>query len=220
MSQVYGAGGKTLPKAGRLATGSYSMESPIKGGDQFPPPSDYKPKTQQRGTGLPGRSNLVMPQDRINGTAQEGHVIGTQRNTATQPFRPNVQTKAGSQNTQLDNNITYKGIHGGRNIILMPHEKPTFFLRKPQPIVKTQFGASKNDPADTAFHPIIKPVYHPPMNQTPTLGERTAAQSFSSRNNNWYDPNNSFVKGQAQAGGTGNGIGVGRWQTVKRGAAG
>jgi hypothetical protein len=216
MSQVVPNGVK--PKAGRLATGSYfgTEKIPIKG-DPFTRRSAGF-QEQQHGSGLPGQTNVRMSNDRINGTVSTGHVIGTMRNTSTQPRIGTVSTQAGSNNTRAARNLTHGG-RTGKNLILMPHEHGNFFLRKPQPIVKTQFGASKSDAADTSFHPIVKHVYNPPMNKTPVAGERTAATSFVSRNNNWFDANNSFVQGQPQVANN-NRDGVGRWHTTKRGVVG
>jgi hypothetical protein len=109
--------------------------------------------------------------------------------------------------------------HFGKVPVVQPHERNTLPYRKVFGAHRTASGASRVMPSDTPFHPVPpvqrpKPSVHP---QTFVLRvPRKEQASFVSRNNLWVDPNNSFLHGNS----TPAGRGVGRWQTVKRGAAG
>jgi hypothetical protein len=181
------------PKAGRLATGAYTPESPIKG-DRWGQRQD--PNMLPAVVG-----GIRMPDDRT--ATVYGNPLSGSFNTATQPVLAPTTT---------NNMIIF---HPDNVPEIGPHERGTFFKAKAFiPVEKTQFGASA-EPSDTAFHrvPVVRNA--PPIPQSAKAGERTSALSFTSRGNNWFDPNNSFLQGVAQAA-TGN-KGVGRWGTVKRG---
>jgi hypothetical protein len=89
-------------------------------------------------------------------------------------------------------------------------------------------GASKVLPSDTPFHKLAvkrKPslpetigVPEAPDSSSRRAGPRSGKVSFFSDQNLWYDPNASFQTGAVNTQ-TGR-VGKGRWQMIKRGAAG
>jgi hypothetical protein len=110
---------------------------------------------------------------------------------------------------------------GDSATVIQPHTRNTLAKKTVSRTYKTQFGASEAMPSDTAFHrnpptETQKPI---PLPATYVLRvPRSMVASFVSKNNQWMDANNSFTGGLPSVG-TGD-TGRGRWQTVKRGAAG
>lgn len=179
------------PKAGRLATGAFGT-FPIDG-DCFPTQS--QPSLQPANVG-----GLVMPNDRT--LTIYGHPFSTQRNVTRQRDLAAI--------TSFENVVLLSPEHVP---LIQPHERGRFFMSKPTPIDKTQFGATGEKSSDTSFHPQKKVVNPPSQPRSAKAGERTAASSFPTNGNNWYDPNNSFVGGIV----TPAGHGVGRWGITKKG---
>lgn len=181
-------------KSGRLATGAYGESSPIRG-EAFP--TSTQPHLTPATVG-----GISMPDDRK--TTVYGNPLATLRNISRQR---DVKALTSYNNVYLMSPASVP--------LIQPQERGTFFFHKPTPIDKTQFGASGEKSSDTSFHPTKKFVVLPPTPRSAREGEKTSAASFLSLNNNWYDPNNSFVNGKdAPASGA---TGGGRWNTVKRG---
>lgn len=186
-----------LPKAGRLATGSYAPIAPIIG-DNFGRPGDPVPNGAD-GRRTPGFH--VTPQTL---TDSANHPMQTFRNVATQDYYyPAFATAPGQQQNPLSRRT-------GENFLtpaIQPHEKGRFFGTKELTVVR-QTGGSKRS-MDTAFHP--KPeqtMRNRPKRTTATDGERTSEASFTST---------VRLLGDAQFNPHG---GAARWATIKRGAAG
>jgi hypothetical protein len=104
--------------------------------------------------------------------------------------------------------------------VIQPHERHGF-KRTIRPPYRMASGASRTMPADTAFKrvppkQIARPAPKAQQFVLPAVRARRLA-SFSSRNNVWQDPNQSFLQGKPNLNGD---VGRGRWATVKRGAAG
>jgi hypothetical protein len=191
------------PKPGRLATGSYAEVSPVFGTSA----TDIFGYKSSKPVMAAGQGGIIMPG--VGSPRTEtiyGNPLESQRDTATLIDTPAATSNSG----RLVNPSTDLTMVG-------PHERGAFFGRRAQPIVKTQFGASTDKQSDTSFHKVPKKVFRPQQSSGRT-GERTNSPSFTSHNNNWSDPNNSFIRGRnAPASGA---LGTGRWSTTKRGAAG
>jgi hypothetical protein len=210
-------GGKSRvsPKRGRNGSGAYwPRGSPIRG-NVFEPNSAVNPSATPvapRLFGTPGNAgnNTQFGQNRV--TTGEGAA------------HPNTGFKTISQQNHV-RAMTINGYTGefetprSANPVIQPHERNSLPYRKVFGTHRTASGASRLMPSDTPFHP-LPPLQRPkpPIKpQTYVLRvPRKEQVSFVSRNNLWVDPNNSFLHGQATLAGRG----VGRWQTVKRGAAG
>jgi hypothetical protein len=195
MGIIYGT--KVLPKAGRLAAGSYSPVAPIPG-DPFGRAGDAVPD------GTPGRMTPgfhVTPQTL---TDSQAHPMGTFRNVATQDYYyPAFPTAPGQQ----QNPLSRRTGENDSTPSIQPHEKGRFFGTKERTIVRQTGGVKKS--MDTAFHP--KPgqtTANRPVRKSPMDGERTTEASFPSTVRLLGDPQWSAHGGAA------------RWATVKRGAAG
>lgn len=189
------------PKAGRLASGAYSTNSPIKG-DPFPHRgAPVNPAPSGGPFGSP--TNLAMPNNRVTTPAE--NPLDTMRNTATQKAEPAL-TQVGLKQISPTGTVP----------LIQPQEKGTFFNRKVVPVDKTQFGATTSGKANTPFHPQPQTVVPQSAPKSSVYSERLNPPSFFSTGNLWGDKNNSFISGVASPG-TGK-VGVGRWQITKRGA--
>lgn len=183
------------PKAGRLATGSYTGgATPIKGSVFGNRPRDNSGIVE---------GGLKMANDRT--TTVYASPISDYHNTTTQDVQPARTTFY----TEL------VSVHKAPSI--QPHEKGTFFQRKVYPLEDMKFGGSKSDPADTPFHPMPNKKIPQPTPRSAVDGAHVRVPSFSSTQNIWSDQHNSFVQNRPTAANPGR-IGAGRWNTVKRGA--
>lgn len=217
-------GGKTFPKKGRLGSGAYWPKGvPIAG-------NVFAPNSAVRVTPAPVAPRLFGSPSNAGNNTQFGQNRVTTGQTATHP-------NAGFQNVSQQNRVAPMQLDGynGRfqspflsnrdpalvqNTVIQPHERNRLPYKKVFGPHHTVSGASRVMPSDTAFHPV--PPVQAPRNtikvQTQVLRvPRSQQRSFISRNNLWVDPNNSFIGGRTNIHGE---TGAGRWQTVKRGAAG
>lgn len=182
------------PKPGRLATGAYSSESPIKG-------EVFKGNVRTQTSDLPVVGGLAMPNDRrltVYASPMIKHF-----DTATLPVRPAI--------------VTYYNVNNYTPATLpeiQPHTRTRLMHPgKMRPIVKDpQIGKKSNTP----FHPQAQPVARIPRFRTERETAQLSRVSFPSFNNLWNNPNNSFYHGEAQVG-SGR-IGRGRWNTTKESA--
>jgi hypothetical protein len=242
MAQVYGAGGKTLPKKGRLGTGSYYPQGTplyLHKGNTFPGiqiPADVAP---QISFGDTTRAAIATQagQNRVRSKAL--HPNQPQYNTITQPLAPAMISSSANEKNNLH------PVPPSRAVLTMPHERNTNSaagVRKKPRTYRTVFGTSSSLAVDTAFvrNPdaqyirsgVSKPgpateavkksvpdrtfarVPNPlPVHDAQVIPRRTPPASFVSRGNNWYDPNNSFINGHTSTAGAGKG----RWHVVKKG---
>jgi hypothetical protein len=227
------SGGKTLPKAGRLGSGSYYPNgSPIKVNPFGPNNESSKLTPVQPPTG--GSDRVFGSPSNAGNNTQFGQNRVTSGQTATHPnshFRdiskqPSVLPFTADGFTQKPQTPFMQATPKGtiQNYTIQPHERNSLLRNKVwQPKFHAAMGTQRNLPTDTAFVR-VPPVENPPARrpvQQYTLNltrQKQTGPSFTSRNNLWYDPNNSFQSGASQ---TANGtVGKSRWSTVKRGAAG
>lgn len=96
--------------------------------------------------------------------------------------------------------------------LIQPFEHGTFMTVRPQPLVRRTGNVSAN--SDTPFHPtnVRRPPATKPARVSATVGEKTNLPSFVSRTRLHVDPNRTQM--------TPGSPGAGRWDVVKRGAAG
>jgi hypothetical protein len=232
------------PKAGRLASGAYSSNQTGKaasaaivgtvvsavvpgfdlaviGSDVFAGRPNTAPLDQTQpassAPNLPWRKNTLVT---APSESPQSNPNVNQYDLSTQTPAPALTPVAGSQNTQFAVATTAQATraHGTNDVQIQPNEKGKFWKTKIPSVSKMQFGAGGDKASNTPFHPRkqkVAPRVQPHSSQD---GERTDAPSFVSDNNNWYDPNNSFIAGQTNT--VGGVTGTGRWHTVKRGAAG
>lgn len=241
--QVYGAGGKTLPKRGRLGTGSYYPGgTPIllRKGNAFAGIDVVKTDFPEIPFGSPSRAGIatVVGQNRVQ--TQSLHPNKSQYDWNTQPLCPAMVVSSSNEPNNL------QPVAPSRAQLVMPHERNTNSAsgtKKKPNVFRTAFGASKSMPIDSAFqknpsanykhtkrqkpHSAVEAVkrnvpersfarVHKPLPVSGGLKSRpnrTPPPSFLSVNNNWSDSNNSFLGGRTTIAGQG----TGRWQTVKRG---
>lgn len=240
MAQVYGAGGKTQPKKGRLGTGSYWPDgTPLyhHPGNVFPGMHPEQPEFHQNNFGDPSRAGIasVVGQNRV--LTKGLHPNAQQYNVITLPLAPAMVVSSSNETKNL------QPVPPSQAILSMPHERNTNSAsgtkKKPQ-TYRTAFGASKSMPVDSAFvrnptgnykHSVRnkpKPAVEAVKKESlvgrtfaqaahrPTSlvhQPRTAPPSFVSRGNHWNDPHNSFIAGHTTTAGRG----LGRWDTVKKG---
>ena len=246
MGQVYGAGGKTVPKKGRLGTGSYWPEG--------------TPMFTRRGNTFPGI--VVTRKDhnqnvfgRDPSRAGIATVVGQNR-TSTPPIMPlhpqynlSTQVKApamvvSSSNEQ--NNL--QPVAPANSVLSMPHERNTNSAsgsKKKPHTYRTVFGASRTMPTDTAFQNDPNAMYLHTTRQRPNPTKEAVKVSATSRSfvrpanplpvsggmqdsgQQHRTPPASFVSRNNQWNDPHNsfqgghstlaGPGVGRWQIVKHG---
>lgn len=181
-------------KAGRLATGAYSSRSPISGSVFGNRPRDVSP--------FPEGQGLQMDEDRTAtiyaSPIADNHNVATQRTLAPRVifYSQEVPVTAAPS--------------------IQPQDRGTFFRRSLLKPVNMVFGGSKDNPPDNAFHLKPEKKLPVPILRSAIDGAHVEAVSFPSRNNLWYDQNNSFLQGRATAGNPDR-PGVGRWNIVKKG---
>jgi hypothetical protein len=147
-------------------------------------------------------NSTVAPQGRTYQSMTPDAIapMGTSRDVATQPIFPATQSGSAIPSQA----------RGRVNVPLQqPHEKGRFFGLRNRGLIST-VGAPSTDPTkDTLRHPNPKKWTRITRKATPqaVAGERTHAASFGSSNT---------LTGNAANGTTM----VGRWATIKRGAAG
>jgi len=151
MAQVYGAGGKTLPKRGRLGTGSYHPQgTPIftQKGNVFPGIIVERPEFHETTFGDPSRAGVatVVGQNRVRSLGT--HPNKGFYNTATLPLAPAMAVSSEIEHNNL------QPIPMSQVLLSMPHERNTNSAsgtkKKPNPY-RTAFGASMTMATDTAF---------------------------------------------------------------------
>jgi hypothetical protein len=209
-------GGKTFPKKGRLGSGAYWPAGVPIAGNIFAPNSEVLP------TATPTAPRLFGSPSNAGNNTQFGQNRVTSGATATHP-------NAGFGNISQQNRVPAMVRNGytgefetpyETNPVIQPHERNALPFRKVFGPHHTVSGASRVMPSDTPFHP-LPPVQRPKPQIRPQVNvlrvPRSQQRSFVSRNNLWVDPNNSFIGGRPNVHGE---IGAGRWQMVKRGAAG
>jgi hypothetical protein len=151
MAQVYGAGGKTVPKAGRLGTGSYYPQgTPLYNhkGNVFPGINVKRPEFTQLGFGDPSRAGIANVVGQNRAATQGVHPNESQYNNATLVKTPALTVASTNDN----NNLT--PVPPSQGPLVMPHERNTNSASgtKKKPVVfRTAFGASQTMPNDTAF---------------------------------------------------------------------
>lgn len=151
MSQVYGAGGKTTPKKGRLGTGSYYPEgTPLyrHPGNVFPGIKVVRPDFHETKFGDPSRAGIatVVGQDRT----QAQPILPNQAFYSTATLMKLPPMVVGSSNDA--NNL--QPVAPQRANLVMPHERNTNSAsgtKKKPATFRTAFGAGKTMPNDTAF---------------------------------------------------------------------
>jgi hypothetical protein len=153
MAQVYGAGGKTKPKRGRLGTGSYYPQgTPLFShhGNVFPGIQVITSDTDspQIPFGDPQRASISTQQGRLHSASLNPN--RGQYNLSTLPLAPPETVSSGVDNTNLTPTLTLKAFQP----LQMPHERngnsASGTHKKGLPY-KTTFGASKTMPTDSAF---------------------------------------------------------------------
>jgi hypothetical protein len=217
--QGHNSTSKLYPKPGRLATSTYQSW----GARRIGP-------TEALGVHPPAPQPLNIPFGdigRASVATQHGNRVdtngpmplGSNFNVNTIPKKP----------ARMKHGQAGKPYPVGNVPLIMPHERPVIGahnyrnLSKRQ-VFKTQFGAGKTMSSDTAFHrkPQDREMKQPAKSAVEAVHVPKKAQpSFmSSKSNLWYDPNNSYTVNQPTVSDSQHAIGVGRWHTIKRGAAG
>lgn len=204
-------------KKGRLGSGAFWPRGiPIAG-------NPFGPNTAEHHTPRPTAPRIFGSPTNAGNNTQFGQNRVTTGEGAEHP-NSGFKTMAQQNHVPAYNMFQSNGIGElttpyGSVPVIQPHERNSLPYRKVFGAHRTASGVSRVMPSDTAFHPAPvaqrpKPDVHP---QTFTLRvPRKKQASFMSRNNLWVDPNNSFQGGHLTLAGRGKG----RWQTVKRGAAG
>lgn len=163
--QVYGAGGKTTPKAGRNGTGSYYPNgTPLLHhvGNVFPGQHILPQDFTHLSFGDPSRAGVstVVGQNRVN--SRGIHPNKSQYNVATQVLTPALAVSSSNDTnnlqpvTPLVSGTGPQGPTSGAKQLglAMPHERNTNSAsgtkKKPNPY-RTTFGASQSMPDDSAF---------------------------------------------------------------------
>lgn len=168
--QVYGAGGKTTPKAGRNGTGSYYPQGTplfLRNGNVFPGINPERPDFDQRTFGNPSRA-AVATRSGENRTATVGtHPNKSQYNVITLSLAPAMTVSSSADQSNLQPTTPY-----GSNTLSMPHERNTNSAsgtrKKPNPY-KTAFGAAASMPNNGNF------VDQPNATSTHTVRPRPAS---------------------------------------------
>jgi hypothetical protein len=152
MAQVYGAGGKTLPKKGRLGTGSYwprGTPIAVHPGNSFGKIVDAdKVDFPQLTFGQPSRAGISTQnaQSRVQTPALHP-------NKATYDLMTQQKMPGMVQSSIIDNN-NLQPVPIKDAVLLMPHERNTNTAsgehKKPK-AYRTVFGASSSMAVDTAF---------------------------------------------------------------------
>jgi hypothetical protein len=242
MAQVYGAGGKTVPKKGRLGTGSYypDLGTPLyqHSGNVFPGINVEQFDSHQLTFGDPSRAGIatVVGQNRVQ--SEPLHPNKQHYNLATEPLAPAMIVSSSND----ENNL--QPVSPKVATLSMPHERNTNAAsgtkKKPNPY-RTAFGASATMASDSAFHKDPGANYKHSVRQKPnsaveglkvksrevrTFGVDTVSQAPGSanapiRNRITHPPsfvshgNNWYDANNSFIAGQDGG--VGRWSMVKRG---
>jgi hypothetical protein len=153
MAQVYGAGGKTVPKKGRLGTGSYypGLGTPLyqHQGNIFPGINVEQFDSHQLTFGDPSRAGIatVVGQNRVQ--SEPLHPNKQHYNIITEPLIPAMIVSSSNERNNL------QPVSPKSASLSMPHERNTNSAsgtkKKPNPY-RTAFGASSTMASDTAFH--------------------------------------------------------------------
>jgi len=225
---VPNATANNVPKAGVNGTGSQFPDTtrvPTKQGNCFGK-NGYENRTpaqKPRPRAFGDRSNAGVATSPTNRTETTGaHPNAHFFNTATLPKRTPL-VSVGNATDGVDLSLGSPRIAQ----LIQPHERTGIGANRSRNLSKrtsyrTNMGAAptvQTKAADTAFHPQTKKVLPKPLPKGAVEAvkiPRVLQPSFQSRSNLWYDPNNSFYTGWPQA--TSGRIGVGRWNTVKKGA--
>lgn len=209
--------GKTFPKKGRLGSGAYWPKGVPIPGNIFGP-NAYVQTTPAP----PTPRHFGAPSNAGNNTQ-----FGQSRVTTGQEM---VHPNAGSYSRTVAAKIPAMMINGATqtfenprsaNPVIQPHERNTLHSRKVFGAHRMAMGAGRVMPVDTAFKR-VPPAQLPqppatPQNNTTAIVRAQHPPSFMTRNNLWFDPNNSFLQGKTNVHGD---VGRARWNTIKRGAAG
>lgn len=181
------------PKAGRLATGAYEKYSPITG-------KVFRPNNQAQVSTLPtGPGGIsTKPSTAILASPLVNHF-----NTGTIRKVPAA--------VSFNNMFLFSPANKPR---VQPQMRSILPNKKETPIVKRVAGPSPT--SNTPFHPKPEQMRKAPRFRSEISTERLSIPSFSSVNNLWGDPNNSFYLNQQQIGS--DRVGRGRWGTIKQGA--
>lgn len=181
MSQVYGAGGKTLPKKGRLGTGSYYPDgSPLvlHRGNVFPGIKVDRPDFTQLNFGQVSRAGISTIAGRNAAGTKAIHPNQSQYNLSTQPLTPAMTVSSANEDTNL------QPVTPQASLLLMPHERNTNSAsgtaKKPLPY-RTVFGASKTMPTDSAFQPQPSAMYRHQTKPSPGPAIEAVHTGASSR---------------------------------------
>lgn len=188
--QVYGAGGKTVPKKGRNGTGSYYPEgTPLlhHRGNVFPGINPIPPDFAQTKFGDPSRAGIatVVGQNRVN--SRGTHPNKSQYNTITNVLAPAMAVSSSNEPNNLQP-ITPFGNHLG---LSMPHERNTNSAsgtkKKPNPY-RTAFGASEAMPDDGPFVQDPNANYRHTVRQRPgnaieAVKKTASVRTFARQNN-------------------------------------
>jgi hypothetical protein len=244
MAQVYGAGGKTTPKRGRLGTGSYWPQgTPVAShrGNVFPGVQVVRPDFPELAFGDTSRASIGTIAGRNQTRSAAFHPNQAHYNLSTLPLAPATVVSSAVDSNNL------QPLPPSTAPLQMPHERNTNSAsgtRKKPLTFRTVFGASKAMPTDSAFQAQPAAMYRHtakpkpgyaveavkkqdsnrtiarPYNPLPVSGgvripRRTPPASFVSHGNNWMDPNNSFIVGAHNS--TSGALGAGRWHVVKKG---
>jgi hypothetical protein len=233
---------RTLPKAGKNGTASLfsgTMDAvvgrvPTKEGNAFGN-NAYANRTAKvsHEKSFGQRANVAIATGAGSGAPNYVGTDGAHPNAhffdvARQPKR--APTQPGSPN---ENGSAPAGVfknQGNQSSTVMPHQRNGIGANQGKNLSKRATfrsaagGANKSLPSDTPFHkmavrraPSVAQTTGVP-NPPDTSSHHYGKVSFGTRSNLWYDPNNSFAHG-ATSTGTGR-SGTGRWNIVKRGAAG
>lgn len=233
MGFPYGAGGKTLPKAGRLGSGSFF---PGKGhhasidGNVFGANWDQPARANAASTG----ARFGDPNQALLSTTAVGRAANSPPNLAQYPRDSHFQTATYNKLSALasgssgsGNDTSPVGIRQNKDI--QPWEKTTFSIGRAnikRPPFRASGGVNNSFKQDTAFQrkqPKAVAKTPPPANFDTTKvhgAQRPAVGSFQVGHSGqmWGDPNQSFIAGVKNS--TNGRVGFTRWSTVKRGAAG
>jgi len=188
--QVYGAGGKTTPKKGRLGTGSYHPEgTPLyhHQGNVFPGINPRKQDFIQTTFGDQSRAGVATQHGQNRVQTRGTHPNKSEYNTSTLVLAPAMVVS--SYNDQ--NNLQPTTPFGNGPSLSMPHERHTNSAsgthKKPNPY-RTTFGASKSLPNNGNFDSKPNANYTHAVRQRPNSAveavKRTASTRTFARENN------------------------------------
>lgn len=218
--QILNSNPQVNPKAGRLATSSYSEwgAKRIIGSSGALGNTPTAPVFAVIPFGKPSRAGISTTPTAGRLKNNGPNPFGGIHNISTKPILPVIVKHGQGAKAYSPTSVP----------LIMPHERPVIGANDRKNLTKrspyrTNMGASKTfgPPSDTAFHK--QPVKTQPKQKAKSAREavkvpRAAQPSFRSNSNLWMDPNNSFSNGAVSTS-TGR-TGAGRWQITKRGAAG